>query len=199
MQEFKQGNQAITEDEEEKRLRRQIQIIKEECGIKNIEKWVYIVISIMIISVITIGYIKYRAFQTFKNELRNPTFVQEIEKERAKNQNKIIAAGTIMNVNPPDYPKSAMNRGKQGVVVVRATKKPDGEKLAQLVKSSNDRDLDEAAIIAGKRAVIYPAETTNGRVETAYQFEVHFALKQQTAFQKPTGIVTIKNIHQIKP
>ena len=30
MQEFNQGNQT-TEDEEERRLRRQIQIIKEEC------------------------------------------------------------------------------------------------------------------------------------------------------------------------
>ena len=82
---------------------------------------------------------------------------------------------------------------------LRATKTPNGEKLAQLVKSSNDRDLDETAIAAGKRAVIYPAETISGRVETAYQFEVHFTLEQKTAFQKPTGIVTIKNIHQIKP
>lgn len=199
MQEFRQGNQETTEDEEERRLRRQIQIIKEESGIKTLEKWAYIVIILMIISGITIGYIKYKAFQTFKNELKNPTFIQEIEKERAKNPNKIISAGTIMNVNPPDYPQSAINRGKQGIVIVRATKTPNEEKLAQLVKSSNDRDLDEAAITAGKRAVIYPAETISGRVETAYQFEVHFALEQQTAFQKPTGIVMIKNIHQIKP
>lgn len=79
MQDFRQKNQEITEDEEERRLRRQIQIIKEEMGIKSIEKWVNIAIVIFIIIAITIGYIKYKAFQTVREEMRKP-FIQEINK-----------------------------------------------------------------------------------------------------------------------
>lgn len=78
MQELGQGKQPPNEEDE--KLRRQIQIIKEEMGIKSIEKWVNIVIVIFIIIAITIGYIKYKAFQTVREEMRKP-FIQEMDKK----------------------------------------------------------------------------------------------------------------------
>lgn len=215
MQDFRQGNQVITEDEEEQRLRRQLKIIKEECGINEINQLGNLIIIITIISAIT-GIIIFgmyihhknqqvKQYTQFVNEMNEQLkeeqkqFNQRLKAKSQKNAIQNIIPSKIVNVNPPDYPQSAINRGKQGVVVVRVKQDEKRQKIIQLVNSSNDRDLDEAALNAGRRAVIINTETPTGAIPVAYQFEVHFALEQRTAFQQPTGVVTIKNIHQIKP
>ncbi|MBQ5429744.1 MAG: TonB family protein [Neisseriaceae bacterium] len=208
MQEFNQGNQA-TEDEEERRLRRQIQIIKEECGVNEINRLGNLIIIIIAISVLT-GVVIYgmhiyhrnqqvKQFTQFIDEINKQTKIEQKKiNERPKNNNILnIIPSKIVNVNPPDYPQSAIKRNKQGVVVVRVTQDEKRKKIVKLVNSGNDRDLDEAALNAGRRAVIINAETPTGAIPVAYQFEVHFTIQQKSVIQKKYGIVEIKNIQKI--
>ena len=65
---------------------------------------------------------------------------------------------------PPNYPRRALRRGIEGVVMVRVDVGPDGVPTSVGISSSSrSRDLDRAAIEAVERWRFRPAIAADGR------------------------------------
>ncbi len=66
-----------------------------------------------------------------------------------------------------------------------------------LVKSGQDRSLDEAALKAAKHAWIVPASRNGKNVKTTFQADIVFKIENYPYNTK--GIITVKNIRQTTP
>lgn len=78
----------------------------------------------------------------------------------------------------PVYPRSARERGVEGVVRVELVIGADGRvKHSAVAVSSGHADLDKAALRAIRRAVFSPAKEGGRPVEAPYTLEIVFKLK----------------------
>ena len=154
------------------------------------------IISILIMfAFFYIGNALFQNTATNKIKQLDKKQINTTQKTKIQNNTSNIYKGNI-TVFKPNYPERAIKNRKSGTVGIQIEKQPNEDKKIGLLFSSGDRDLDEVALNSAKNSVIIPDMENGKPIQTIYQYDIVFSLKQATPILPPESNVEIIKIRR---